>query len=259
MKNKFIILIIAILFLFAETQAQTFTQIFDSVFTHVSRTDATTGMGEQVLPFGENPLCQFSTTSPQIGKNDTSYTINNKHSVGISAFCSFVGVSLKFNLKNNLYLQTDFGGNAYLNFLFIPVSPGLGADFGAQVYLLYEDVFPHRTNVFWVAGCGLNLAGVPHIPYSKQVSLKGGAKAILGIECALGNTPFSIQVDTRWGYGIMYSTKGVRSWERNGYIPEDNPYHFLDYSIVFSLRYHFDKRIDRKKNRGADVRGTIVS
>lgn len=173
---------------------------------------------------------------------DTTETPQYKHSVGVSAFCSFVGVSFKFNLKNNLYLQTDFGGDAYLDFLFIPISPALGADFGTQIYILYEDKFPRRTNVFWIAGCGLNFAGVPHIPYSKQVSLKGGVKAIVGIECVFGKSPLSLQVDTRWGYGIIHSTKGVKPWERNGYIPDDKTYHFLDYGIVFSLRYNFGKR-----------------
>ena len=165
-----------------------------------------------------------------------------KHSVGLSWFSSFNGVSLKFNLHNQLYLQADIGAHAYLNFLFIPVSPTLGVDFGTQIYLLYENTFPRRTNVYWIAGGGLNFAGAPHIPYSKQVSLKGGAQVILGIECMAESAPLSVQVDTRWGYGVIYSTKGVKPWERNGFIPDNNPYHFLDYGFVVTLRYYFDKR-----------------
>ena len=170
------------------------------------------------------------------------HTSYKKSSVGVSAFCSFVGVSLKFNLRNNLYLQTDIGGDAYLNFLFIPQSPTLRADFGAQFYLLYEDKFPKRTNTYWIVGGGLNFAGVPHIPYSKQISLKSGAKALLGIEYIPENTPISIQFDSRIGYGIMYSTKGVKPWERNGYLSDNNPYHFFDYGFVFTLRFHFGKK-----------------
>ena len=68
MNNKFIFLVIAISFLFAKTQAQTFTQIFDSVFTHVSRTDATTGiLYERVLPFGN--LTHYNSLA---GNPDTS-------------------------------------------------------------------------------------------------------------------------------------------------------------------------------------------
>ena len=184
--------------------------------------------------------CDSSSSTE--GKPDTSNYTQFKYSVGLSWFSSFNGVSLKFNLNNHLYLQTDFGAHAYLNFLFIPISPTLGADFGTQIYLLYENKFPRRTNIYWMAGGGLNFAGVPHLPYSKQVSLKGGAQAILGIEFMAESVPLSVQVDTRWGYGVIYSTKGVKPWERNGYIPENNPYHFLDYGFVVTLRYHFDKR-----------------
>ena len=183
------------------------------------------------------------TQNKQIGgKSDSINIAQLKHSIGLSLLSSFEGVSLKFNLHNHLYLQADIGAHAYLNFLFIPISPTLGADFGTQAYIYYEDLFPRRTNTFWIAGVGLNFAGVPHIPYSKQVSLKGGAQAILGIECISENAPLSVQVDTRWGYGIIYSTKGVKPGERNGYISDNNPYHFLDYGFVVTLRYHFDKR-----------------
>ena len=189
-------------------------------------------------------LSTFAGVMVQSGTNTnkSACTPRNKYSLGISAFCSFVGVSLKCQLKEHLYLQTDLGGNAYLNFLFIPVSPTLGADFGAQVYLLYEDLFPKRTNTYWIAGLGLNFAGYPHIPYSNQVSLKGGTKAILGIEYIPDNSRLSFQVDTRWGYGIIYSTKGVNPRARNGEISDANPYHFLDYGFVFTLRFHFGKK-----------------
>lgn len=68
MKNKFLFLVIAISVLFAKSQAQTFTQIFDSVFTHVSRADATTGiLYERVLPFGN--LTHYNSL---VGNPDTS-------------------------------------------------------------------------------------------------------------------------------------------------------------------------------------------
>ena len=195
---------------------------------------------KRIISAGLIVLMMFGVASAQT--NSMGNYRGGKHSVGISALSSFTGISLKFNVADKLYLQTDFGGDAYLNFLFIPASPTLGADFGTQVYVLYEDLFPKRTNTYWLAGLGLNFAGVPHIPYSKQVSLKGGVKAIFGVEYIPDNSRLSFQVDTRWGYGIMYSTKGVKPWERNGYIPNDNPYHFLDYGFVFTLRFHFGNK-----------------
>ena len=232
-----------VLSIFAGASAQSHTQAFDSVFAHVSKVDATTGiLYERVLPDEHLTRYPFLTTSVQTINKETRGASDKKNSVGISAFCSFVGVSLKFNLRNNLYFQTDIGGDAYLNFLFIPRSPTLGADFGTQFYILYEDKFPKRTNTYWIVGGGLNLAGVPHIPYSKQISFKSGAKVLLGIEYMPENTSISIQIDTRMGYGIMYSTKGVKPWERNGYLPNDNPYSFFDYGFVFTLRFHFGKK-----------------
>ena len=46
-----------------KAQEQTFTQMFDSVFQHVSRVDATTGiLYNRVLPFSN--LKQFSSSNP---------------------------------------------------------------------------------------------------------------------------------------------------------------------------------------------------
>ena len=240
-KHVFTLLVVCI---FTGISAQNYTQVFDSVLQPVDLSNTSSGLLYEWVPQSVN-LTQhpFSTITYQTNSENSSNDSTPKNSIGISALCSFVGISLKYNLKRNLYLQTDIGGNAYINFLFIPHSPTLGADFGAQIYLLYEDLFPKRTNTYWIVGGGLNFAGVPHIPYSKQVSLKGGAKVILGIEFIPEKTPISIQIDTRLGYGIMYSTKGVRPWERNSYLPGDNPYHFFDYGFVFSLRFHFSKRI----------------
>ena len=228
--------------MFAGVSAQSYTQAFDSVFRHVDLSHTSMGiLCERGLPPEGLPTNSSLANGKTTNMSDSVDLEKYKHSVGFSAFCSFVGVSLKFNLKENLYLQSDFGGNAYINFLFIPVSPALGVDFGVQSYLLYERKFPRRSNTYWIVGGGLNFAGVPHIPYSKQVSLKGGLKAIFGIEYIAEKAPFSIQLDTRWGYGVIYSTQGVEAYRRNGEIPDNNPYHFLDYGIVFSLRYHFGK------------------
>lgn len=240
--KKYIIALL-IVSVFAVVSAQSYTQAFDSVFRHVDLSHTSTGiLCERVVPPEYLPTSSSLANDKAYSSADSVDLRKYKHSVGFSAFCSFVGVSLKFNLKENLYLQTDFGGNAYINFLFIPVSPTLGIDFGVQSYLLYERKFPRRSNTYWIVGGGLNFAGVPHIPYSKQVSLKGGLKAIFGIEYIAEKTPFSIQLDTRWGYGVIYSTQEVETYRRNGEIPDDNPYHFLDYGIVFSLRYHFGKK-----------------
>ena len=237
------IITIVVLCAFAGASAQSYSEAFYSVFQHVDLSHTSTGiLYERVLPDESLTQYSFSATSSQTINKDTINSYDKKNSVGISAFCSFVGVSFKLNLRKNLYFQTDIGGNIYLNFLFIPRSPTLGADFGTQFYLLYEDKFPKRTNTYWIIGGGLNFAGVPHIPYSKQITLKSGAKAILGIEYMPENTSISIQFDTRLGYGIMHSTKDVKSWERNGYLPNDNPYHFFDYGFVFSLRFHFGKK-----------------
>lgn len=67
MNQKKIILLVALTILSVSVKAQTYTQAFDSVFFHISRADATSGiLYERVLPFGN--LTNFNS---QIAAPDT--------------------------------------------------------------------------------------------------------------------------------------------------------------------------------------------
>lgn len=68
MNQKKNILLVALTILSVSVKAQTYTQAFDSVFFHISRADATSGiLYERVLPFGN--LTNFNS---QIAAPDTS-------------------------------------------------------------------------------------------------------------------------------------------------------------------------------------------
>jgi len=69
MKKITIILLITITVIALKAQEQTLTQMFDSVFQHVNRTDATTGiLYERVLPF--SALHKFTGNTPDTANYD---------------------------------------------------------------------------------------------------------------------------------------------------------------------------------------------
>lgn len=182
----------------------------------------------------------FATASAQSYTQDTLGLHNYRYSMGADIGW-FDGIMLKIQIKNNLYLQADVGMGLFFNFLALPISPSLTCDLGGQLNLLYEKKFPKRTNTYWIAGGGIYYAAVSPDGNTKKVNtMKGGIKAILGIEYFVGERlPLSLQVDMRIGYNILYSPNNSY---RGEFIPSDNPYHYFDYGFVFSIRYYFGKK-----------------
>ncbi len=168
--------------------------------------------------------------------NDTSNLHNCKHSVGLNVGWKN-GIAMKFNVGNNLFVQTDIGAN--LHFL-IPILP-IPYDIGFDIKLLYEKKFPNRTNTFWFAGGSLGGGVVPHSAGKKEVSFKGTVQPLLGIEYKMDSAPLSWQFEASFGYSIIYSSKAADPANRYGFTVDENPYHFFDFALVASLHYHFGK------------------
>ena len=241
MKKHIFTLLIVSVFARASAQNYNYAEGFNGVLQHVDSNLSSTGMVYNQMQ-EEGILMQFDPRIIQSDDNyqDTNELHNYKYSVGVDIGW-FDGVSLKVNLGKNIFLQTDIGMGIFLNLFALTISPDITVDLGGQLFLFYENKFPRRTNTYWLAGGGLCFAALSPTDQTKKVNtIKGGAKALLGIEYYFGGkAPLSIQVDTRLGYNVMYSPKDTR---RGVFIPSDNPYHYFDYGFVFTLRYHFGKK-----------------
>lgn len=179
-------------------------------------------------------ICVLGGMSAQ-NDADTAGLHNYKHSVGIDLAWMY-GVSWKYNMINNWYLQTDLGVTFWG--LEIPIT----LDVGGRLFVFYEDLFSKRTNTYWIVGGGVGLGAVPHTLGGKEASLKGSAQTLLGIEFNPRNTHLSFQFDARLGYGIIYSTEGVEPSGRLGFVSNANPYHYFDFAFVASIRFFFCKK-----------------
>lgn len=224
---------------FTSASAQSYTQVFDTIFQHVGFSHTSTGiLYERARPVKRLTQLDFRKLNTDKEKSDTSGLFNYQYSIGVCVGAWFNGISLKSNLAHNLYLQSDFGLGIDIRKSIVPE----GCDIGFKINLLYENRILNRTNTYWLVGGGIVGGIVPHDAGKKEVSLKGGVQAILGIEYIFDSIPMSLQIDTREGYGIIYSAKGTNPSNRIGMISNNNPYHFFDYSFVFSLRFHFNKK-----------------
>ena len=233
------IITLLIISAFAGSYAQSYTQAFDSVFQHVDLSHTSTGiLYENMIPKEKTVQHNSVKTNSKTSSVDTTNLTKYKHSIGICAGIWFDGLSYKYNVLPNLYLQTDIGLSIDIHKSILPE----GCDISLKINMLYENIFPNRTNTYWIVGGGVVGGIVPHDAGKKEVSLKSGVQSIFGIEYFLNTIPMSLQIDTRLGYGNIYSTKGVNPKNRIGLIASENPYHFFDYSFVFSLRYHLGKK-----------------
>ncbi len=171
-----------------------------------------------------------------------------KHSVGGCEGYMF-GLSMKFNLKGNVYLQTDWGMTAHLSLLYPYIEelgPMLYLGMGGDVSFLYEKKFHNTTNTFWLAG--INLLGDKHIDNAFKTGYwRTGARIVLGIEWRL-DVPICFQIEARQGYGLIFAS----DWDKHDFSKDEywsfcgSPYHFFDFSMVFSVRYCFGKYKNKK-------------
>ena len=170
---------------------------------------------------------------------------NYRHSVGID-IGYMNGVSLKFNLVDNLYLQGDLGATFGVNpFDFIYYSfapPFMQADLGGQIHVLYEKPSNKYSILSWIVGGGGKF-GKECFHSLSSPFFRAGATALLGLEWNFDILPMSLQLDTRLGYGVAFAIdKSSTNHSYHWFYSVDEPYHFFDYSIVFSVRYCFGRR-----------------
>ena len=234
------IIIFLIFSVFACASAQNYSQAFDSVFQHVDLSHTSTGILNEI-EFPYEFTAQHSSLVKQTLSNDANIddSINN-HSIGINVGW-LNGVSLKFHLKKNVYLQTDLGLSYSANplyFIHDVFGPFLYLGYGGQVCVLYESSFPTSSNVSWITGAGMSLfKSIDSYPDSP--AFKSGISAVMGIEWKF-KIPLSIRLDTRQGYGVLFAP--VRNPKTKNVSSVDHPWHFFDYAFVLSLYYHFGKK-----------------
>ena len=81
-KFLFIIITVSTSFVYAQ---QTYTEAFDSVFMHISRADANTGiLYERVFPFAE--LMRFNSTITSVDTSNLEHFIQSYNELYIAAF-----------------------------------------------------------------------------------------------------------------------------------------------------------------------------
>lgn len=237
---KKLIITFLIVSAFAWASAQSYTQVSDNVFQHVDLSHTTTGLlYERGDPFECAPQYYSLIKQTHSSYADKSDSVNS-HSIGINVGW-LNGVSLKFHLKKNVYLQTDLGLSYSANplyFIHYAFGPFLYLGYGGQVCVLYERSFPMKSNVFWITGAGMsffkNIASIPDIP-----GFKSGINAVLGIEWKF-KIPLSIRLDTRQGYGVLFAP--VRNSKTQNVSSVDYSWHYFDYAFVLALYYHFGKK-----------------
>ena len=186
---------------------------------------------------------QGSSSDSYATKNALSCDTNStcspkyKHSVGINLGW-YDGLSLKFNLKGNVYLQVDMGLHMGVSPMMVvhPIfGPLLYLGYGGQVCVYAEDLFSKRTNTYWIAGGGAGYTGCI-TSFPENGGSKFGINAILGIEWKF-DIPLSLQLDFRPGGSVLFPP--TREME---YFHIVDPWFYLDYAFVFSIRYNFSKK-----------------
>ena len=234
--------IFAILFVgvFVGASAQSYTESFNVVFQNVDLSHTSTGMFcERGVTFECTP--QYSSLVEQTLSSDADKADSvNNHSIGINVGW-LNGISLKFRLKNDVYLQTDLGLSYSANplyFIHYVFGPFLYLGYGGQVCVLYENNFPMKSNVFWITGAGMSFFK-SIVSYPDSPAFKSGISAVLGIEWKF-KIPLSIRLDTRQGYGVLFAP--IRNPKTQSVPSPDYPWHFFDYAFVLSLNYHFGKK-----------------
>lgn len=178
----------------------------------------------------------FASSNAMSTKTDTMFSPKYKHSVGINV--GWVdGLSLKFNLHRNVYLQADLGlalGVSPLYFVHGFFGPLLDVGYGGHLHVYAEDHFPNKTNTFWMVGGGMGYSkSIGSIP--ENWDSKIGIHVILGVEWKF-NTPLSLQLDFRPGCSAM-----IPITNKSNHLSFDNTWFFVDYAFVFSVRYNFGK------------------
>jgi hypothetical protein len=194
--------------------------------------------------FSQRAMAQEDTIATCSTRTQPLY----KHSVGGCA--GYIGgLSMKFNLKGNVYLQTDWGVTGHLSLLYPYIGelgPMLYLGIGGDVSFLYEKKFRNATNTWWLAG--VNLLGDKHLFDNglKTGYWRTGARIVLGLEWRL-DVPICFQLEARQGYGLIFAP----DWDEHDYSRDKywsfcgSPYHFFDFSMVFSVRYCFGKYKDK--------------
>jgi len=201
-----------------------YTAAFDSIFSNISRTEATMEiLAERNEP--ENKMQMPYKTS--IG--------------GIMPFTSLAfGPSLKFFFTEHLAFQADIfikgvltGGvdlvdnkTAFVIYLSIE----------SNINVMYQKKIKekNKSELFWLMGGGVSL-GYCWTPNNG----KFGTNVILGLEYILKNTPMAIQIDFRPGYGLLFNSDHYISVPFSSF---NNPWHHFDWFIGGTLRYTLKKK-----------------
>ena len=153
--------------------------------------------------------------------------------VGPSAkffFSDHLAFQADIMLKNGFTIGKDIDSNQRGLVLYVGLETNL--NFVYQKKLKEKK----KTELFWFTGSGISFG------YTLAGNGKFGANAIVGMEYVFKNSPISIQVDFRPGYGMLFSFD--RSPVSGFFFTHKSPWSHFDWLIGFTLRYTFKKKID---------------
>jgi len=220
MKNIIPILLFIILPITLKAQKE-YTQMIDSIFQHVSRVDATTGI-----------FC--APSSEEEKKIQAPY----KHSIGGMVHAIAAGPSYKTFFAKNFAFQTDIfikalftGGvtkERYEEVLYFLLETSTNFMYQKKIkdYRKYE--------LFWFMGGGVSFG------YEFHGYGKFGTNAMIGLELCSKKIPLTFQMDLRPGYAMLFDIDGNPIeiprffWHR---YKHKNPWSHFDWIIGFTLRY----------------------
>ncbi len=178
-----------------------------------------------------------------------SYTYSIGGIIGPALFT--IGGSFKTSLKENLFLQTDI----YSNLNIVPYFKRTYSDDGnmssfstAYVYtsiesstnIMYQKKKKETKEVltYWFIGGGVNLGWSP----DERVG-KAAANAIIGFEYVFKKENYSMQIDFRPGYGLLFNVNSEqKEYNMLGIHAAKMPFSHFNYAFIFSLRRVFIKK-----------------
>ena len=139
-------------------------------------------------------------------------------------------ITKEFSFQTDIYFKTMLTGGIHEGYA-IYSSCVINPNF------MYQNKMKElkQSELFWFLGSGVSFG------FTMKGCVKFGANAIMGIEYIFFNTPLSIQIDMRPGYGMLFSFSNEFN---NLFLSNDkNPWHHFDLMIGFSIRYTFKNKI----------------
>ena len=194
--------------------------------------------GKEILPDSS------TTNKARSTQMDTTYSPKYKHSVGvINGYSILPGITYKYRSSQHFSLETDFNPKLLITGRLLSEKANHIVLYMIELSgnALYQRSFAEKNNISYqyIFGGGVNGAVQPFSP----VIWKVGINAFMGIEFVILDSPVSLQVDVRPGYGLLLRSDKTIEEQRN-YLDlltpglKQNPQSCFDWAVNFSIRFH---------------------